>query len=249
MDDLERIFFFTASLSGHASVRAFISFMKDYIDITTDMAPYVYRSIFVPLSAHIGTRFGIYGILIPSIKEGGLQDRLNLIKETDILGAITTLLKDSAEEVAKNLPDIWRLPETFDSVKSDVENVASRIFKERQVMWIETDTFETMNLLTLGTHYENISVSLMEQKGDFILDMEEKIGYLSTYKRLVAETMLAYAFAPLFAHEYNTVAPYIAERIMPMIQDIIVNEDAEKLLKEKSPILTYPYNIVKNMLT
>jgi len=248
MDDLERIFFFTASLSGHAGVRAFILFMEEYIDITTDMAPYVYRSIFVPLSAHIGSRFGIYGILVPSLRESNLQDRLNLVKDTDILGAMTTLLKDSAEEVAKNLPDIWNLPDTFESVKSDVEDVSSRIFKERQVMWIEGNTFETMNLLSLATHYEDIMLSLLRQKGDILLHMEQRLGYLSTYKRLVAETMLSYSFTPAFAMELTYLPHKVVEAVAPMIEDVLKNENAKKLYTEKDPLLSYPYGIAKDIL-
>ncbi len=248
MENIEKIFIFTSTIRTHASVRAFISFVQEHIDVKTAYAPYFYRAIFVPLSAHIGTRFGIYGLLIPSLMDNHIEDKMELIKETDIVGAMINLITDSTKEIVNSLPEIWDIPSSFDKVKGEIEEISKRIFKERHVTWIDKNTWEAMNILTLAIHYENLMVSLFYQMGDILLSIEKNLGYLSMYKRIVAETMISYAMAPAFKQELSFLPQRVINAILPMIEDVIQHEDAKTLYTEKSPLISYTYGISRDIL-
>ncbi len=237
-----------ASLAATAGGNAFISFAQEHVEINVKSAPYFYRAIITPLASHIAVRFGIYGIYIPSMGDNNFEERLKLAKDSDIVPVMTKLIRESVDEIAENLDYIWDMPETYKRVKRDVEDIASRIFKEKRMLNIEKDTFTTMHMLSMALHYEGIAISLMAQKGDILLEMENKLEYFSYYRRLCAETMLAYMLAPIFGKEKPTIPERVNERVIPMIEDILSTEECEKAYKEKNAMLTYPYHITKDIL-
>ncbi len=244
----EQIYLFMASLAATSGGSAFISFAQEHMEINVKNAPYLYRAIITPLASHIAVRFGIYGIYIPSVADGNFEERLTLAKESDIISVMAQLIRESMDEISENLEYIWNMPESYDRVKREVEDIASRIFKEKRILNIQGDTFTTMNMLSMALHYEGIAISLMTHKGDVLLQMEKKLGYFPYYRRLCAETMLAYMVAPIFGMEKPTIPYRVKERVIPMIEDILTTEKCDKTYREKSPMLTYPYNITKDIL-
>ncbi|GEM_PF-1882561 len=244
----EQIYIFMASLAATSGGSAFISFAQEHMDINVNNAPYFYRAIITPLASHIAVRFGIYGIYIPSIADGNFEERLTLAKESDIVSVMTQLIMESVDEIAKNLEYIWDMPDNYERVKKEVEDISSRIFKEKRILNIQGNAFTTMHMLSMALHYEGIAISLMAHKGDILLQMEKKLGYFPYYRRLCAETMLAYMVSPIFGKKNPVIPNKVKNRVIPMIEDILTTEECEKTYREKSPMLTYPYNITKDIL-